>query len=52
MILKSLLKIANYRYWLETVTVMMKPTIYTVHLMAVTVVIHVAAKHFAEIVNV
>ena len=52
MMAKSLLKIANYLCWLEMVTAMMKPTIYTVHLIVVTAAIHVSAKRFAEIVNV
>ena len=52
MIAKSLLKIANYLWWLVMVTAMMKPTIYTVDSMVVTAAILVSAKYFAEIVNV
>ena len=52
MTVKCFLKIANILLWLEMVIVMMNQIIYTVTLMAVTVVIHVLAKHFAQIVYV
>ena len=48
----SLFKIVNIPNWLEMGTVMMKPIIYIVTLMAVTAVFPVSIHYFVQIVNV